>query len=176
MGLTEAPATVGQFLHQRHRWTFGSLQVLWKHRGVLFHYGWFGWVAVPSVWLFQILFQTLGPLVDLQLLYAVGNFVYSAVVRVALHQDWQPLPQVTDTLLLTLFYYAVFFVVDLGAAFVAFRLDRERLRGLWWLFLQRFVYRQTLYYVLWKAVASALKGRARSWGKLRRMGTVTAEG
>ncbi len=174
VALTEAPATVGQFLRQRHRWTFGSLQVLWKHRGVLFHYGWFGWVAVPSVWLFQILFQTLGPLVDLQLLYAVGNFVYSAVIRVAFHQDWQPLPQVTDTLLVTLFYYAIFFAVDLGAAFVAFRLDRERLRDLWWLFLQRFVYRQTLYYVLWKAMASALKGRRRSWGKLRRMGTVAA--
>lgn len=175
-GLTEAPATLGQFLRQRHRWTFGSLQVLWKHRGVLFHYGWFGWVAVPSVWLFQILFQTLGPLVDLQVLYAVWNFVYSAVVRVAFHQDWQPLPQVTAALLLTLSYYAVFFAVDLGAAFVAFRLDRERLRDLRWLFLQRFVYRQTLYYVLWKSLASALKGRRRGWGKLRRMGTVTAEG
>ncbi len=174
VGLTEAPATLGQFLRQRQRWAFGSLQVLWKHRAVLFHYGWFGWVAVPSVWLFQIIFQTLGPLVDLQVLYSVVSFVYSAVVRVAFHQDWQPLPIVTDALLQTLFYYAIFFVVDLAAAFIAYRLDRERLKDLWWLFLQRFVYRQTLYYVLWKSVVSALKGRRRGWGKLRRMGTVTA--
>jgi cellulose synthase/poly-beta-1,6-N-acetylglucosamine synthase-like glycosyltransferase/peptidoglycan/xylan/chitin deacetylase (PgdA/CDA1 family)/spore germination protein YaaH len=174
VGRTEAPATVGQFLRQRHRWAFGSLQVLWKHRGVLFRYGWFGWVAVPSVWLFQILFQTLGPLVDLQVLYAVANYVSSVLLRAALHQDWQPLPQVTHALLQTAFFYALFFVVDLAAAFVAFRLDRERLRDLWWLFLQRFVYRQTLYYVLWKSVVSALKGRRRGWGKLRRMGTVAA--
>jgi cellulose synthase/poly-beta-1,6-N-acetylglucosamine synthase-like glycosyltransferase/peptidoglycan/xylan/chitin deacetylase (PgdA/CDA1 family)/spore germination protein YaaH len=174
VGLTEAPATLGQFLRQRQRWAFGSLQVLWKHRAVLFRLGWFGWVAVPSVWLFQIVFQTLGPLVDLQVAYAVLDFLYSAVVRVAFHQDWQPLPQVTQTLLQTLFFYAVFFAVDLAAAFIAFRLDRERTKDLWWLFLQRFVYRQTLYYVLWKSVVSALKGRRRAWGKLRRMGTVTA--
>jgi len=172
VGLTEAPATLGQFLRQRHRWAFGSLQVLWKHRGVLGHYGWFGWVAVPSVWLFQILFQTLGPLVDLQVLYSVVNYVYSVVVRAALHQDWQPIPQVTHALLTTLFFYGLFFVVDLCASIVAFRLDGERLRYLWWLFWQRFVYRQTLYYVLWKSMVSALKGRRTGWGKLRRMGTV----
>ena len=174
VGLTEAPATLGQFLRQRHRWAFGSLQVLWKHKGVLGHYGWFGWVAVPSVWLFQVLFQTLGPLVDLQVVYSVANYVYSVVVRAALHQDWQPIPQVTHALLQTLFFYGLFFVVDLVAALVAFRLDRERLRYLWWLFWQRFVYRQTLYYVLWKSMVSALKGRRTAWGKLRRMGTVEA--
>jgi hypothetical protein len=104
----------------------------------------------------------------------VANYVYSVVVRATLHQDWQPIPQVTHALLQTLFFYGLFFVVDLVAAIVAFRLDRERLRYLWWLFWQRFVYRQTLYYVLWKSMVSALKGRRTGWGKLRRMGTVEA--
>ena len=169
---TEAPATLGQLLKQRHRWAFGSLQVLFKHRGVLFRYGWFGWVAVPSVWLFQVLFQTLGPLVDLQMLYTLARFVDSTVVRVALHQDWQPLPGATHALLQAGFFYAVYFALDLVAALVAFRLDREPLRDLWWLFWQRFVYRQTMYYVLWKSFVSAAKGRRTGWGTLRRMGTV----
>lgn len=170
---TEAPATLRQLLKQRHRWAFGSLQVLFKHRGVLFRYGWFGWVAVPSVWLFQVLFQTLGPLVDLQVLYTLARFLDSTVVRAALHQDWQPLPGITHALLQAGFFYAVYFALDLVAALVAFRLDREPLRDLWWLFWQRFVYRQTMYYVLWKSFVSAAKGRRTGWGTLRRMGTVT---
>jgi cellulose synthase/poly-beta-1,6-N-acetylglucosamine synthase-like glycosyltransferase/peptidoglycan/xylan/chitin deacetylase (PgdA/CDA1 family)/spore germination protein YaaH len=169
---TEAPETWQAFLRQRQRWAFGSLQVLWKHRGALLRHGWFGWVVVPTVWLFQVLFQFLGPLVDLRLLYAALAFVWSAVTTAALNGDWQPLPQLARTLAATGFFYAVFYVVELFAAVVAFRLDRERMRELWWLFWQRFVYRQTLYYVLWQAMVSALKGRRRAWGKLQRTGTV----
>ena len=98
------------------------------------------------------------------------------MIRVALHQDWQPLPEATHALLQAGFFYAVYFGVDLLAALVAFRLDRERLRDLWWLFWQRFVYRQTMYYVLWKSFVSAAKGRRTGWGTLRRMGTVTMPG
>ena len=67
VGCTEAPATLRMFFRQRFRWTYGTLQCLWKHRGALFRYGWFGWVAIPAVWLFQVFFQALGPLVDLKL-------------------------------------------------------------------------------------------------------------
>ena len=169
---TEAPETWRAFLRQRQRWAFGSLQVLWKHRDALLHHGWFGWLVVPTVWLFQVLFQFLGPLVDLRLLYTALAFGWSAATTAALNGDWQPLPQMARTLVETGFFYAIFFVVELAAALIAFRLDRERMRDLWWLFWQRFVYRQTLYYVLWQAMVSALKGRRRGWGKLQRTGSV----
>jgi len=43
---------------------------------------------------------------------------------------------------------------------------------LWWLVLQRFGYRQLLYYVLSKSVATAAKGHFVGWGKLDRKATL----
>ncbi len=171
-GYTEAPDTLRAFYTQRFRWAYGSLQCLWKHRGTLFHYGWFGWLAVPTVWLFQVLFQTLGPLVDLKVLTTLGAFLYSSLTKAALTQDWQPLPQITRVLIETLFFYGIFFGVDLVGSAIAILLDRERLSQLWWLFWQRFVYRQLMYAVLWKSAVTALKGKPQGWGKLARKGTV----
>jgi cellulose synthase/poly-beta-1,6-N-acetylglucosamine synthase-like glycosyltransferase/peptidoglycan/xylan/chitin deacetylase (PgdA/CDA1 family)/spore germination protein YaaH len=167
---TEAPETWEPFLRQRYRWAYGSLQVLWKHRGALGRFGWFGRLVLPAQWLFGVIFQILGPLVDLRLLYAILAVALSAINGAAQHLDWQP--QLTHLLMQTGFFYAVFFAVDLAASLVAFRLDREDLKQLWWLFWQRFVYRQTMYYVLWKAVVGAAKGKRFGWGKGLRTGSL----
>ena len=172
LGYTEAPATFKAFFRQRFRWAYGTLQCLWKHRGALFRYGWFGGLAIPAVWVFQVLFQALGPLVDLKVVWTLVDFVYSWATMGALHQDWQPLPGITRLVLEVGFFYGIFFGVDLIGAFVAYRLDRERYRDLWWLFWQRFVYRQLMYAVLWKSVVTAIKGKRQGWGKLERKGTV----
>jgi cellulose synthase/poly-beta-1,6-N-acetylglucosamine synthase-like glycosyltransferase/peptidoglycan/xylan/chitin deacetylase (PgdA/CDA1 family)/spore germination protein YaaH len=172
LGYTEAPATFRAFFRQRFRWAYGTLQCLWKHRGALFRYGWFGSLAIPAVWIFQVLFQALGPLVDLKVLWTLADFGYSWATMGALHQDWQPLPGITRLVLEVGFFYGIFFGVDLIGAFVAYWLDRERYRDLWWLFWQRFVYRQLMYAVLWKSVVTAVKGKRQGWGKLERKGTV----
>jgi len=172
LGFTEAPATFRAFFRQRFRWAYGTLQCLWKHRGALFRYGWFGGLAIPAVWIFQVLFQALGPLVDLKVLWTLIDFAYSWATMGALHQDWQPLPGITRLVLEVGFFYGIFFGVDLIGAFVAYRLDRERYRDLWWLFWQRFVYRQLMYAVLWKSVVTAVKGKRQGWGKMERQGTV----
>ncbi|HEU4751811.1 MAG TPA: hypothetical protein VFU47_01805, partial [Armatimonadota bacterium] len=57
-------------------------------------------------------------------------------------------------------------------ALLAFRLDRERFGLIWWLFWQRFVYRQLMYGVVWKALLTAANGWRAGWGKLDRKGTV----
>jgi hypothetical protein len=44
----------------------------------------------------------------------------------------------------------------------------------WWLFLQRFCYRQVMYYVMIKSVAMALRGPIVGWGKLERKATAEA--
>ena len=173
VGWTEAPATFKMFFRQRFRWAYGTLQVLWKHRGVLFHYGWFGWLAVPAVWVFQVFFQAIGPLVDLKLLLTGADFLYSWGTLGSLGGDWDPLPGMLRLLLVVGFLYGIFFAVDLVGALVAYRLDREKYRDLWWLFWQRFVYRQLMYAVLWKSVVTAIKGKRQGWGKLERKGTVT---
>src|SRR5262249_38550524 len=64
---TEAPDTPAALIRQRFRWTFGTLQSFWKHRETLFRkrYGSLGWIALPNIFLFQILFPLISPIIDL---------------------------------------------------------------------------------------------------------------
>jgi cellulose synthase/poly-beta-1,6-N-acetylglucosamine synthase-like glycosyltransferase/peptidoglycan/xylan/chitin deacetylase (PgdA/CDA1 family) len=172
VGYTEAPATLRMFFRQRFRWSYGTLQCVWKHRGALFHYGWFGWLAIPAVWVFQVFFQALGPVVDLKLLWSFVDFARMWLAMGGLISDWTPLPGYTRNLLEVAFLYAFFFAVDLVAAAIAYRMDREDPRDLWWLFWQRFVYRQMMYAVLWKSIVMAVKGKRQGWMKVDRTGAV----
>ena len=69
-------------------------------------------------------------------------------------------------------YWAVFSAVEVAGAYLAFRLDREDKKLLVWLLLQRFVYRQLMYYVIVKSLVFAVRGSLVGWGKLERKGTV----
>ena len=126
---------------------------------------------LPSLWLFQVVFQVLSPLVDVQILWTLSNVV-RAYLRGRLDQDWQPFPQAMSSLYLVGFMYGFFFVVELLGSIVAYRLDREDPRVLVWLFWQRFLYRQLMYAVLLKSLKTALSGIRTGWGKLDRKGTV----
>jgi glycosyltransferase involved in cell wall biosynthesis len=173
---TEAPETFGAFYRQRFRWTYGTLQCLWKHRAATFRYGWFGRLSLPTLWVFQIGFQAVAPFVDLQMLYLLGRFVVSAFGADPSGGEGTVAGATVHPLLEAGFYYALFFAVDLAGSLVAFRLDHERPIELWRLFWQRFVYRQILYAVLWKSLVKALQGLRLGWGKLARTGSVQAGG
>jgi len=70
-------------------------------------------------------------------------------------------------------YYGVFTAVDLLAAVFGFSMERREKWSLtWWLVLQRFGYRQIMYYVLVRSISTALRGRFVGWSKLERTGTV----
>jgi len=154
LAYTEAPETLRTLGQQRFRWSFGTLQCLWKHRGALFNprYGAFGWVALPSLWLYSVIFQAVSPMADFSLVWAMFHYNFTTVA----------------------FYYALFFVAELISAAFAFGLDGENPRILPWLFLQRFLYRQLMYYVIIKSLARALSGTATGWGKFARSGTAAA--
>ena len=79
-----------------------------------------------------------------------------------------------DTFSRTLFYYAVFIAVDgLAAVFgVPARAATRTGPLLIWLPLQRFWYRQLMYYVAVKSTLMAIRGSAVGWGKLERKATV----
>src|SRR5262249_10042091 len=64
---TEAPETPTALVRQRFRWTFGTLQSFWKHRDTLFRpkYGTLGCVALPNIFVFQILLPLISPVLDL---------------------------------------------------------------------------------------------------------------
>jgi hypothetical protein len=77
----------------------------------------------------------------------------------------------------TLFYYALLLALDLLATLIAFLLERkEDWRLLIWLFLQRFSYRQLMYYVAVKSTLTAIRGTVVGWGKLERKATVSVSG
>ena len=72
-----------------------------------------------------------------------------------------------------IFYYALFLAVDWFGAFLAFMMERaEQKKLLWWLLIQRFGYRQVMYWVMVKSVFTAIRGAIVGWGKLERKATV----
>jgi peptidoglycan-N-acetylglucosamine deacetylase len=166
---TEAPDTLKGLAKQRFRWSFGTLQCMWKHRDALFRnrYGALGWVGAPNVWVFQILFPLISPMVDLVF---VWTLVSAALERLE-HQSEYSISNLGQVM----FYYAMFLAVDWLAAAFAFLLEKREQWGLLrWLFLQRFCYRQVMYYVMVKSVMTALRGALVGWGKLERKATVVA--
>lgn len=169
---TEAPDTLSGFFRQRFRWTFGTLQCLWKHRSALGRHGWFGRVALPFLWIYQFLFQILSPLIDLQVLVAVLSLLWALLAPGGVEISWVELAG--RDLAQIAFYYSLFFVVELLGAVVAFLLDGENPLWLWWLFIQRFVYRQLMYAVVFKTLFVAIRGTVVGWGKLERKNTVQA--
>jgi cellulose synthase/poly-beta-1,6-N-acetylglucosamine synthase-like glycosyltransferase/peptidoglycan/xylan/chitin deacetylase (PgdA/CDA1 family)/spore germination protein YaaH len=166
---TEAPDTLRGLFRQRFRWSFGTLQCMWKHRDALFRrrYSTLGWIAMPNVWIFQIIFPLLSPLLDAVVIWSLVAAVVSRLEH--------PAEPVFSHLGLVLFYYALFLAVDWLSAAFAFVLERgEQWSLLWWLFLQRFGYRQIMYAVMVTSVITAVKGRLVGWGKLERKNTVAA--
>jgi cellulose synthase/poly-beta-1,6-N-acetylglucosamine synthase-like glycosyltransferase/peptidoglycan/xylan/chitin deacetylase (PgdA/CDA1 family)/spore germination protein YaaH len=167
---TEAPDRLRALAKQRFRWAFGTLQCMRKHLDALFRprYGALGFIALPNVWIFQILFPLISPVMDLMLCYTL----------IAAGVDWfeHRLGYSSTNLRQVLFYYALFLAIDWVSACFAFMLEKkENWRLLWWLFLQRFCYRQVMYYVMIKSVAVAVRGAAVGWGKLDRKATVEAQ-
>jgi len=147
--ITEAPQTVAALFRQRFRWSYGTLQCLWKHRR-RFGRGSLGWVALPNIAMFQLLFPLLAPL---------GDFIFLLAV---LRLDFRPVAV----------GYATFLALDLVASLVAFRLDRRPLRDIWVVVVQRFVYRPFLYFVTFAVVLAALRGARQRWNKLARTGAI----
>lgn len=166
---TEAPETFTGLARQRFRWSFGTLQCVWKQRDMLFRarYGVMGWFGLPQVWLFQIVFGLVAPLVDLALLWQL----ISTGVDILQHKQLAD----TSTLAITSVYYALFTLFDIAAGILAFGLEKnEDWRLLWWLIQQRFGYRQIMYYVVVKSIVAALRGSAVGWGKLDRTASAKA--
>ena len=162
---TEAPDTLGSLIRQRFRWSFGTLQSVWKHKRIAFRpkYGALGMIAMPNVWIFQLFYTAISPLADLLFAWSL----LSVLLARYQHGDRYALTNLEDVLKL----YLIFLVVDWLAAVVAFLMEPGEEKALTWLVLiQRFVFRQTMYWVVVKSIAAALRGHVVGWGKLERKG------
>ena len=163
---TEAPDSLKGLLKQRFRWSFGTLQCIWKHREATFStkHPTLGFIALPQIWLFQIFLALAAPLVDLAVIYSLG----SALIDKMFHPvEWSP-----DKLTQSLLYWAAFILVDLSACALGMALERRAPWGdLVWIPVQRFGYRQLMYYVVIKSVLTAIRGPLVGWNKLERRAT-----
>ncbi|QQR78697.1 MAG: glycosyltransferase [Candidatus Moraniibacteriota bacterium] len=166
IAFTEAPATVRNFVKQRFRWAYGTFQTAWKHKGA-FVLGppSVGWVAVPNVFIFQILFPLVAPLMDLLLVSSLAWYGWQKWQHPLAFSGFQGVPEVLG-------YYLLFLALDFFTALIPFLWERhERLSLLLWLPLQRFFYRQLLYYVTFRALWTAAKGTLAHWRKVERKAT-----
>ena len=170
LAFTEAPINANGLMRQRFRWSFGILQAVWKHRGAFARKGALGWIALPNIWIFQIILPIVSPLIDL--MFAVGTIWY--FLQKYFH------PESTDPASfqrLVVFFFA-FLVIDFIASTIAFALERRTAgyrEDLWLLsqvWLQRFAYRQLFSVVLLKTLKRALEGRPFAWDKLERTAAV----
>ena len=168
---TEAPDSIRGLLKQRFRWSFGTLQCMWKHRAALFdpRHKVLGFFALPQIWLFQIVLTVAAPLVDLGALWSLASAAMTAYSH--------PVEWSSDDLVKTIFYWSAFVLVDLSAAMLGMALEkRAPWKEIVWLPVQRFGYRQMMYYVVVKAVVTAIRGPRVGWGKLERRNTAAVEG
>ncbi len=152
IGRTEAPETISGLLKQRFRWTYGTYQCLYKHRKVFFH-GTLGWIGLPNMVVFQVLFAALSPIGDLVMVLSLFRGDYGAFAA----------------------GYIAFLLMDVCGSLLAFVLDGKPVRWLWMLLIQRFTYRQMMYYVSLKAMIAAMRGARHGWRKLDRTGSVDFE-
>jgi cellulose synthase/poly-beta-1,6-N-acetylglucosamine synthase-like glycosyltransferase len=154
ISLTEAPETVRMFIRQRFRWSFGMMQTFWKHRDLLFNNVKpnMGWILLPNLLIFGFIIPLFAPFVDI--LFIAGLFSNHAGLYI--------------------FSYVAFFTVDWILSTTAYHYDKQKFGPLQtlMLFIQRFVYRQLLFYVLIKAYLKAIKGELAEWGILKRTGNV----
>jgi cellulose synthase/poly-beta-1,6-N-acetylglucosamine synthase-like glycosyltransferase/peptidoglycan/xylan/chitin deacetylase (PgdA/CDA1 family) len=153
---TEAPMTVRALARQRLRWTFGILQALRHHRGMVLRprYGVLGMVVLPYALLSIII-----PLVFMPLTYLAAGLVIAS-------GRWQPVA----------LFAAFIFGIQLVTSIVAVRMVRERLWHLLLVPVYRVIYEPLRVYVLYRSLLMVAKGKAVGWFRVPRTNTVEAEG
>jgi len=154
---TEAPASLRQLWKQRYRWSYGTMQAMWKHRRAVIEHGRsgrFGRLCLTYLTLFQVLMPLVAPAIDVSSLYGL---IFLNKLHVAV-------------------FWLSFVALQALAGGYALRLDREPLRALWVLPFQQVVYRQLMYLVTIQSAMTALLGTRQRWQVIRRSGVFVGQG
>jgi peptidoglycan-N-acetylglucosamine deacetylase len=173
LAFTEAPATAGGLMRQRFRWSFGTLQAIYKHQGAFLKNRAMGLFALPNILVFQILLPLVSPFIDL--MFVAGVFHY------LLDRYFHPEAANAANFEKLLTFFLAFLIIDFVTSALAFSLERRHPanKGDGWLlfhiWLQRFAYRQLFSLVLFKTVKRAIDGRPFNWDKLERTAKMSAQ-
>lgn len=147
---TETPHNVNNFLKQRFRWIYGTIQCFWKNKKVYIErpFSMMSLVVMPNIFIFNILLPLSYPFADLALIVGV------------LFGEWRDM--VIPFLLFTVFdiLYAWFGVIG----------ETNKFRLVTAVPLQRFSYRQLIYYTVIKSVVRAIEGTGSGWNKFAKTG------
>jgi biofilm PGA synthesis N-glycosyltransferase PgaC len=152
LAYTEVPETVDDLLAQRTRWTFGTLQAIWKHRRMMFRrrYGTLGWFVMPNYVLSVAM-----PVIFLPFVVTMGWLTVQ-------QQGWDVLFR----------YFLLFLLAHLVIAAVAVRLMDEKYHHLLMVPIYRVVHEPLRAYLLYTSVFLAIKGKRMGWNKLVRTGSM----
>ena len=166
LAFTEAPINAKGLMRQRFRWSFGTLQAVFKHKQAFRTNRAMGFFALPNIVVFQIVLPLVSPLIDLLFLasaiqFLVNKHYHAGTARAASCDN-------------VLVYFLEFIVVGFVTSALAFSLERRHPanKGDGWLlfhiWLQRFSYRQVFSVVLFRTLKRAIDGRPFNWDKLER--------
>ena len=166
LAFTEAPIDAKGLMRQRFRWSFGTLQAIWKHRSAFVRNKAMGLFALPNILIFQMLLPLVSPFIDLLFLSGIVNYF--------MNRYFHPEAASAANFEKLLVYFVGFLLIDFATSSVAFSLERRHPanKGDGWLlfhiWLQRFAYRQDFSIVLFKTLKRAIDGKPFAWDKLER--------
>jgi cellulose synthase/poly-beta-1,6-N-acetylglucosamine synthase-like glycosyltransferase len=166
LAFTEAPVDARGLMRQRFRWSFGTLQAVWKHRAAFIRNKAMGLFALPNIIVFQMFLPLVSPFIDIMFLYGVANYFVD--------RHYHPLAASSASFEKLLVFFLGFLLIDFVTSSVAFSLERRHPanKGDGWLlfhiWLQRFAYRQVFSIVLFKTVKRAIDGKPFNWDKIQR--------
>jgi peptidoglycan-N-acetylglucosamine deacetylase len=154
LAYTEAPDHADALLAQRIRWTFGTLQAIFKHRNMLLRrrYGWLGMAVLP-----YMVISVVVPIVFLPFIAVMG-------VLAVQNSGWA----------IVGLYFLLFLALHLLIAAVAVILMRERWANLLMVPIYRVVHEPLRAYLLYTSVYLAMRGVKLAWNKLQRTGVMDA--
>lgn len=152
---TETPHTVHDFMKQRFRWIFGTLQCAWKFKSYVgdVRRPAFGFIVLPNTLVFTLLIGILYPFMDVALL--IGIILGSG-----------------EQILVA---YLLFTLVDLAYASLAFYKQKKEYKALLLLLpIQRLFYRVMMYYIVIRSIVKAIEGTEALWNKVEKRGDASA--
>jgi cellulose synthase/poly-beta-1,6-N-acetylglucosamine synthase-like glycosyltransferase/spore germination protein YaaH/peptidoglycan/xylan/chitin deacetylase (PgdA/CDA1 family) len=166
LAYTEAPIDAKGLMLQRFRWSFGTLQAIWKHRAAFVRNKAMGLFALPNILVFQMFLPLVSPFIDVMFVAGIINFLFD--------RHYHPESASAASFEKLVVYFLGFLIIDFITSSIAFSLERRHPanKGDGWLlfhiWLQRFAYRQVFSIVLFKTLKRAIDGKPFNWDKIER--------
>jgi peptidoglycan-N-acetylglucosamine deacetylase len=166
LAFTEAPIDASGLMRQRFRWSFGTLQAIWKHRAAFIRNKAMGLFALPNILIFQMFLPLVSPFIDLMF--------FTGVITYFINRYYHPDSASAASFEKLLVFFVGFLLLDFVTSSLAFSLERRHPanKGDRWLlfhiWLQRFAYRQVFSIVLFKTLKRAIDGKPFNWDKIER--------